>query len=106
MLLAINTNGWLIYGLSYLLLYPKFDCTYPDGSPIDGLSNDYKSMCKPDYFCDADNAIGYSVDWEDHTSLYNLTYKFNLNCASKFTISSLGIFFFTGFAIGSLFVPR
>ena len=24
--LAIQTNGYLLYALSYLLLYPKFDC--------------------------------------------------------------------------------
>lgn len=104
--LAQNTNGWLLYGLSYLILYPKFDCTYPDGSSISRTSPDYKSMCNPSYFCVAENNVGYDVDWEDSTSLYNLTYKFNLNCASKFIISSLGMFFFSGFAVGSLFIPR
>jgi hypothetical protein len=94
--LAINTNGYLVYGLSYLLLYPKFECKYPDGSPIDDGSKDYENYCKPDYFCDTSNNIGWSINWNDHTSLYNLTWKFNLYCASKFT----------GFACGSPFIPR
>ena len=105
MLLSINTNGWLIYGLSYLLLYPKYNCTYPDGSEIPDDSDDYISYCNPQFFC-ANDAYGWSIDWNDHNSLHNLTDKFNLNCASKLTISSLGMLFFGGFAAGSPFIPR
>ena len=63
-------------------------------------------MCIPDYFCDSSNSISYSIDWSDHISLYNFSYKFNLYCASPQTLSYLGMLYFSGFAIGSPFIPR
>ena len=42
---------------------------------------------------------------EDSTSLYNLTWKYNLHCSSQLLISSFGMLFFTGFAVGSFFIP-
>jgi MFS family permease len=42
---------------------------------------------------------------EDKVSLYNFTWKYNLHCASQLTISSFGMLFFCGFALGALLIP-
>ena len=107
--MAGNAQGYLVYNFSYLTLYPDFNCFYQDGSQIPVDSDDYDNMCKPSYFCEADTNlmnIKYTVNWEGENSLYNWISKYDLNCASHLTISSFGMLYFGGFAVGSTFWPR
>lgn len=62
--------------------------------------------CKPNYFCDADHNVGYEIIKDDELTLTNWITDFDLICASKFTISSFAMAFFTGFALGSFFIPQ
>jgi hypothetical protein len=52
---AINATGWMLYNLTYLLLYPKYNCEIiqPGGSflPIKEGTHQYEAYCKPQYFC-------------------------------------------------------
>ena len=77
--LTLNTNGYLVYALSYLLVLPKFSCweTFPDGSEtqIPDWSKQYNETCKPDYFCDASD-VRYEYDFEDKYTLNNWMWKF------------------------------
>ena len=63
-------------------------------------------MCEPNYFCHDKNHISYEIDYEDEKSLNNWVKEFNLVCASSFTISSFGMIFFLGYAIGSAIIPK
>ena len=102
LMLAMDSNGWIIYQLPYLLLFPKFNCFYPNGQPIPEDSPDYDTQCKPDYFCDSSNGISYTVDQDSRITLDNWMNKYDLICASPFVISSFSMSFFAGYAIGSV----
>ena len=95
----MGSGGWLIYGLSYLLLYPHFDCT----GDID--EKNYAERCKPEYFCDASHGVHRTIDWDHQYSLTNWMKKYDMVCASSFTISFFGICYFTGLAVGSTIFP-
>ena len=49
--MIMNAQGYLVYNLAYLTLYPRYECWYPDGTEIDPESDDYDEMCAPEYFC-------------------------------------------------------
>ena len=102
----MNAQGWLIYNLAYLTLYPKYDCWDKDGEIIPDDSDDYVNKCRPEYFCQEQNGIRWDVDWSNDKSIENWISKFGLNCASGLTISSFGMLYFSGFAVGSTFWPR
>lgn len=40
-----NQDGFLVYNLTYLLLFPKFECTYATGEPIPDGSKEYDDYC-------------------------------------------------------------
>lgn len=63
-------------------------------------------MCEPNYFCHNKNNITYEIDYDDEISLNNWVQEFDLVCASSFTISSFGMIFFAGYAIGSAIIPK
>ena len=75
----INTNGYMIYGLGYLLYLPKFNCwdINPDGSEtiIPDYSQRYNDTCKPSYFCNATD-IRYEFDFTNDLTLNNWMWKF------------------------------
>ena len=102
----MNAQGYLIYNLAYLTLYPKYDCWYQNGEAIPIDSDDYDIKCKPNYFCEESNGISWEVDWSNNESIQNWISKYGLNCASSLTISSFGMLYFSGFAVGSSFWPR
>mmetsp|Transcript_7598 Transcript_7598/g.11811 ORF Transcript_7598/g.11811 Transcript_7598/m.11811 type:complete len:112 (-) Transcript_7598:1412-1747(-) len=60
-ILSINCAGYVIYGMNYLLLYPKFECKYADGTPIPDPSPDYDEKCQPYVFCSPDSEITYTI---------------------------------------------
>jgi len=100
MCLLINSGGWAVYIIAYLLLYPTFKCEgIPDGS------EEYKEKCVPNYFCEAENNIDWSIVEEDALTLHNWMRQWDLYCASKFTIGMFAMSFFLGFTIGSIIVP-
>ena len=70
------TFGWLGYGFSFLLLYPKFDC--------EGEINEwnYEERCQPSYFCDEANGVTFTIDWSDPKSLENWMTRYELYCHS------------------------
>lgn len=98
---TLNTNGYIIYQFAYLLLYPEVTCFDKiSKAPVEG------DECKPDYFCVADHNVGYEIIEDSELTLTNWITDFDLLCASKFTISSFAMAFFTGFALGSFFLPQ
>jgi len=95
----MGAGGWFIYGLSYLLYYPKFVCT----GDID--PDNYHDRCKPEYFCDESHGVHYTIDWDDEYSLNNWMKKYEMYCASSFVISLFGMCYFLGLAVGSTIFP-
>jgi len=69
-------------------------------------SDTYNALCKPAKFCDAKNNIAWRIDPSDEISLENWIVKYDLVCANPFLISLFGMMFFTGFTVGSLFIPN
>ena len=59
----------------------------------------------PENFCDPAKGMDWSIVAGDPITLDNWMVKFDLICASPFFISSFGIFFFAGMAIGALVLP-
>lgn len=102
---SLNTQGVINYNYTYLLLYPKFECYNTET----GLALSYEEQsekCQPHHFCEAENGIGYTIDYEDEITLSNWIEKFDLICAGKFIISSFAMFYFMGFCSGSMLIPR
>ena len=104
--LQINSDGFLVYNLTYLLLYTKFDCYWND--PLQNIDKDANSTdyCKPSYFCKNTGIISYVIDNDSTITLVNWIDRFDLICSDSIIISLFGMLFFTGFAVSSLFVPK
>ena len=106
----MNATGWMLYDLTYLLLYPKYNCEIiqPDGtfSPIKEGSHQYEAYCKPEYFCQHLDQIKYTRDEASDLTLNNFISKYNAECFSKFDISLPGMMFFTGWALCCTCLPR
>ena len=103
--MLINAQGYLIYNIAYLTLYPKYDCWFPDGTQIRS-QEDQEAYCNPQYFCDPVHEVSWKVDWDADESLHNWISKYGLDCASGLKISSFGMLFFSGWTTGSFFLPR
>ena len=95
----MTSVGWLVYGLSYLLLLPRFVCA----GNID--EDNYADRCKPEVFCDESEGVLWEIDEKDPISLNNWMKKYEMYCASSFTISLFGMCYFLGMAIGSTILP-
>ena len=102
---GMNTTGFEQYALSYILLYPTYDCfDSSTGVKIDPNSKEFSDKCTPNYFCDHDDVTYKKVDDSIYT-LDNLIEQYDMQCAGKLVISMFGMMFFTGFAIGSVVFP-
>lgn len=104
---AINANGFALYNLGYLLLYPKYNCSFiENGSlvPIPEPSDDYDKFCTNAYFCEHLDQIHFSRNDDSDVTLNNWILKYDMDCYSKFDISLPGMMFFTGWTISSVFL--
>ena len=98
----------MIYNLTYLLLFPKYNCWWKNGDvmePIVNGSESYESYCKPEYFCQNLEKVGFQSNTESHLSLVNFVTKFNMDCYSGFQISLPGMVFFGGWGLSSMVLP-
>lgn len=102
--LQIMSDSWLIYGLSYLLLYPEFRCTM-NGKELDPDGSDFKKYCIPSYFCHNDDIQYTRVD-DSSVSLRNWIYDFDLLCISELEISLFSMMFFFAWFLGQFIVPK
>lgn len=98
--MAMNTCGYVIYDFGYLLLYPQVECFDKHNKAV------YGEKCEPNYFCNSENKIEYVLIKDHELTLGNWIRDFDLLCASPFTISSFAMAFFTGWALGSFWVPQ
>lgn len=104
---GINSYGWLLYSMGYLLLFPEFKCHQLEGGKwieIDKGSDEYNAKCVPSYFCKAEG-LKYEIVEESQMTLNNWMNKYDLICASSQTLGMFGMSYFMGFAIGSLCLP-
>ena len=70
------------------------------------IGNDYVEKCNPHNFCEANNQISWTIDYESPMTLKNwMTSYPELICSSPFYIGLAGMMYFTGFAIGSAILP-
>jgi hypothetical protein len=69
-MLAINSVGYMYYGLGYLLLYPKYDCQQLINGTWVHIDSD-SDNCTPDYFCHHNSTIQWSRVDNDEVSLMN-----------------------------------
>jgi hypothetical protein len=75
-ILAMNSDGFCTYNLSYLLLYPHFSCQIQENGhwiSIPEHSKQYHKKCNPDYFCE-NKDVKYQVDENSKFTLHNITY--------------------------------
>lgn len=91
---SINSSGYILYNLPYLLLYPTYDCK--------GVLS--KDDCTPENFCPMDD-LDPQIIWDSEKSLHNWIEKFDLKCASHVVEASFAMCLFAGWTIGSFFVP-
>ena len=59
------SNGYIFYALTYLELWPKWDCVGAEGD-----------ACNASYACTNPDKV--SIDWTASTSLHNWVERFNL----------------------------
>jgi MFS family permease len=104
LILSMNSVGYLLYGLGYLLLYPRVKC-FKDGMELTD-PKDIKFMCQPQYFCNAQNGVIFETVTENQFSLDNWMVKYDMVCASPLMISSFSMVYFLGWTFGSLFLPQ
>ena len=67
---AINPSGYVVYGLGYLLLYPKYSCQQLINGIWVPISSD-SDNCKPDYFCHNKETLKFQRIDDDVVSLNN-----------------------------------
>ena len=92
-----NQDGFLVYNLSYLLLYPKFECNYlPSGEHINDDDPAYKDYCNPQYYCANPDKIEIMADMNDSISLKNWMYYQDILCDSSFLVGLFGMLNFIG----------
>eukprot|EP00347_Sterkiella_histriomuscorum_P023726 403333595 len=108
-IISFITEGCLIYSFSFLTLMPDYLCN------DDGLSTPYH--CQKAQTCtypnqdmlsmsDIQNTPGFTINWNNQTSLYNLVEELNLRCAENWEIGFLGSCYFMGAVFGNLFLSR
>ena len=99
----------MLYQLSYLLLYPAYNCQeLINGvwTPLDSGTDEYNKKCVPSYFCDNTETMQWQRNDEDENSLDNWIKKYDMECDGSLTISLFGMMFFAGWAVSSLIFPR
>ena len=69
--MGINSTGYEVYGLPYLLLYADYDCFTLDGAPIERDTTLYQDKCSPNYFCTHDD-ITYKKVADSQYTLHNI----------------------------------
>ena len=65
----------------------------------------YEQKCNPKYFCQNPREIRWHRDESSPVTLDNFINKYDLDCSGHLVISSFGMLFFAGFAMGSLIIP-
>jgi hypothetical protein len=80
------TNGYFVYNLVYLLLFPKYHCIDEFGVEM---------PCKRLQTC-------HSPGFNEEAVLSNWVQNFNLRCKSNFTIGLFGSMFFIGKVVGMI----
>ena len=94
--LGMNSPGYLVYSLPYLLLYPEFDCQVYDGSVWQHVSKEnplYNHLCIPDYFCKNNATVRWDIVQNSHLTLRNWIWQYDMTCAPILEISMFGIMF-------------
>lgn len=98
--------SWLIYGLSFYLKYPHFDCYWAkNGQYISEDSQDYTDYCAPNYFCRNTDVIA-KLDSSSNVSLDNWIKDFDFLCLSEFEISFFSMTWFIGQLVFSPVIPK
>ena len=106
---SINGCGYLLYQISYLLLYPTYNCSElinGTWTPLVSGSDEYTNKCVPSYFCNNQDTMQWQRDDNDENSLDNWMKKYEMECDGSLTISLFGMMFFAGWAVSSLIFPR
>lgn len=98
------SDSWMIYGFSYMLLYPEFDCV-KDGQMLKWGSDDYKTYCTPSYFCQ-NTDVQISVITNSTVTLKNWIQDFELLCISEVEISLFSMMFFIAFFLAQFVTPK
>ena len=89
--------AFIVFGLGYYELLPKFKCTI----------DDVYQTCSSKQICSGQDTpqIPYDIDYEDQYSLHNWVQQLDLICVKGATIGSIGSGFFLGWAAGCLVFP-
>lgn len=101
--LGMNATGYWFYLLSYLTLFPKYDCVWSDGKAHT------EDECVADNICAVPSLVSsYSIDWTDIYSLHNWVEpdKLNLICEPGWKIGLMGSMVFVGWVITLPIIPR
>ena len=96
--LIYTTYDGIAYPVMYYELYPDYFC-----NPA-SAGNMYVT-CDKDYLYENPD-IPYIVNWGSDISLLNWVAPLDLTFKAPFLIGLLGSFYFMGWAISSLFLPR
>ena len=90
----LASGDMIVNNLAYFELQPSFKC----------LEEDQWRSCKSAEFCDSN--IEYKIDYTSDTSLHNWVEQLSIECASWQEISRIGFYYFIGWVVGALFLPR
>ena len=93
----MSSFSWIMYGLSFLELFPQFDCQIGDATQQDCSS---QQICTQYGY-----ELPYTVNYTNHTSLHNWVEQVDLTCRSSEQIAFIGSMFFIGWCCTLLWVP-
>lgn len=102
LILAMNSGGLLVYGITYLELYPAYVCTRHDGTLDYECTQDPQ---EPNNFCKGDLYQSWEVDWSNPASLDNWIVQLDLFCTDSKYIGLMGAAAFGGAFLACLFLP-
>ena len=102
--ISFISEGFLVYSMAFLTLMPDYLCN--SGSGFEHCSRfDTCSASLNTFVADpTSGGMGYSINWNNKTSLNNLVEQLDLRCTESWKIGMLGSCYFFGAVLGNLFL--
>ncbi len=91
------TGAFLAYSVSFLELYPHYECSTDMGETW--------KPCKNTDFCNKPE-VKWRINFDYPDSLHNWVESLDLHCVPKSQIGLIGSMFFAGWFIAATFLPR
>lgn len=96
--LGMWAGVFILYSMLYLELDPAYLCM--------NANSDTWYTCQKATVCSSSFDGQHKVDYSSDRTIYNWIMQYDLYCADEYFISLIGMLYFVGCFVGSIFLPR